>query len=203
MLASTETTSLDVLRPGLVEFNGIARALGESTGPILRERRTRTASGPDQVERIAQPFWLEDGRGRVKVDPGDAAVFDSSAVPGGREPQGLLFLSGRVEEDDRTTTRSLLSGDRVYVFGTLARDGDGQPVVRPRAHPVRAAFLDRLLFLVREQIASRDPRHLFVVADGPEARVHDLLGRKIRSALIAAAFWIVPAVLVLASTVLQ
>jgi len=166
---------------GLAEFEGIARAIGAD----------RDISKFGAVE--AQPFYLEDETGRIRVDPGHATIR-------ARTVSGTALMLNEVEEGIR-------DGDPVYVIGNVqntealppgAPDPDRR-VVRPLGQSLVSSPVGRLLFPKRRQPADREAPNIFIVDKGREHKV--LL--RLRMALwdfcfvsvvyLAASLWLVQA----------
>ena len=85
------------------------RSVGSSLVPLLRE-----------VDRclVAHPFWLDDGTGRLLVDPSRAAV-DAATLAG---------------DDGLTAERRLRAGEEIEIVATFRPadvEGDGGPYRAP------------------------------------------------------------------------
>jgi HEAT repeat protein len=124
-------------------------------------------------------FYLEDGTGRIRVDPRKAQIrpgwhanFWEAAY------QSWVLLTRRVTRSGGTETRTLLPGDPVYVIGTVEVNEEAPPdatdaarlVVRPSSRRVPAGWLRRLLSGVKEA-PPQDIHDVFLVADTAEVNV--------------------------------
>lgn len=138
---------------GLAEFEGIARA-GGGRREITPSRR-----------KTAAPFHLDDGSGRILVDPREAAVRERSLA-------GESLALNEVEEGIR-------DGDRVYVIGNVQPREDAAPnaleserlVVRPLRQRAVDSPIARLLYVERKQPGDREAPNIFIVDKGREHNV--------------------------------
>lgn len=90
LLGGSGATPLTELQPGLQEVRGTSLADGVVTAPLSgrpcmywrlqveQQRRTRWETVLDRHEAV--PFWVDDGTGRARVDPGEAEVVVSAAA---------------------------------------------------------------------------------------------------------------------------
>jgi hypothetical protein len=166
---------------GLGEFEGIARAAGAD--------RDITKSGA----KTALPFYLDDGSGRILVDPQGAAVRE-------RMLAGASMQLNEIEEGIR-------DGDRVYVIGnvqtrdSIAHDAleSERLVIKPLKQRLVASPVGRLLFPERHQPADRDAPNIFIVDKGSEHGVTLRLRLVLwdycvyAAIYLAASFWLVQA----------
>lgn len=138
---------------GLAEFEGIARAAGG--------RREITPSRKE----TAAPFHLDDGSGRILVDPREAAVRERSLA-------GASLTLNEIEEGIR-------DGDRVYVIGNVQWRDDAPAdaleserlVVRPLRQRAVDSPIARLLYVERKRPGDREAPNIFIVDKGRERDV--------------------------------
>lgn len=205
---------------GLAAFKGVARRAHhrnpkvEESGDgsifdpkhLLYERRDWTGK-QIKFRRRWSRFYLEDGSGRILVEPHGADFWDGAAA-WLFEPLRKIWLTRRIERRDLNPEpeerRFLEEGDPVYVVGNVEIDPEAKPdaadserlVVRPSTERVPLYALERVLF--PEYIGARFRRgrafrHVFFLTDALDTDVRDLIERNLRATLLMTAVWLASA----------
>ncbi|OGW39600.1 MAG: hypothetical protein A2X58_13160 [Nitrospirae bacterium GWC2_56_14] len=196
---------------GLAEFQGVARwaeplssnspsGHGIPSDVIIFHQSESVKTGRREYETRHYEGWsrffLEDGSGRILVDPGGAVirlpVTDSISRLFYKHTIMALFFLGRrmyemilsrhVKEEENGTLRYLRDGDPVYLIGNVEIDRSAPPeatgserlVVRPRSAEASVDNLLRFYFGVFNKKYRRDIHDVFLLADTgeQEARKH-------------------------------
>lgn len=164
---------------GVAEFRGRARRVDGAAGDVLAWRM-------DGVQ-LLEPFYLEDGSGRILIDPRGARFRVSRASSyGGRIVEIVLTRRTTRPELTRPMTMRLLAGDELYVIGNVMLNpeapagalGSERLVVRPLVEPGVTNVFASLLLGKGNIPAARRIEHVFFLSDGSErlARRHILRG---------------------------
>lgn len=130
------TAKIRSVAVGLAELKGkaIAMAGKSKASPIMRSWVESTDDGHSPQTHI-DPFYLDDGTGRILVDPRGASINDEGAFFDIDLHQAILRL---VKKDHGFSESRLMPGDTVYVVGNVQinRDRheypDEEVVVKPR-----------------------------------------------------------------------
>jgi hypothetical protein len=207
------TSKIRSLAVGLVELNGIVRPLeGDGTRKTVVETTWSMFDYFNPVQRI-QPFYVDDGSGRVLVDAAECRVRagwlgDVYGVFGVRE----VVLTKRVIRDESSdaVTRSLREGDRVYVIGNAeenptaprdARDVE-RLVVRPAARTAWSVTLWRTLFGAVRPPRERDIHDVFFLTDADEVNAKKRIMTGFGTVMLFAFIWMAASVGLIWSTTL-
>lgn len=147
---SLPTAKVRSVAVGLAELEGTAVPRGDADPavPILRSWLEQGADGYSQKTRV-EPFHLDDGTGRILVDPRGAA-FGSR---GNLFSIALHQIMLRSQQGDGSLPEQrLMPGDRVYVLGRVqindsAERGAEPLVIRPQRLSLLRLDLYDLFFL--------------------------------------------------------
>jgi hypothetical protein len=143
------------------------------------ERWTGNAIGHRKMWRT---FYLEDGTGRVLVDPRGIEFWDGQGSPYFK-PLRKIHLADRVDRRFVNPlpeeTRWLEDGDPVYVIGSVEMN-PGAPsgavdaerlIIRPSSELRQPGLLERLVlpgFIAKKLVPGRRYHHLFYLSDRSE-----------------------------------
>ena len=147
---------------GLAELSGRATPLGKASAraPIIRSWLKRTGDGYTQETEV-NPFYLDDGTGRILVDARGAKVDEEKqAITTAMHQVKLTQHQGK----DGLPEGRLMPGDPVFVLGTVqinddpaSRDDDPVVIKPEKSSLLRLNYYD-LFFLgngnEREQLAA-------------------------------------------------
>jgi hypothetical protein len=143
------------------------------------ERWTGNALGHRKMWRT---FYLEDGTGRILVDPLNVEFWKGDGSPY-FEPLRKIHLSRRAEQNFLNPlpeeTRWLEDGDPVHVIGSVEMNSDAPPdevdagrlIVRPSTEIRKPGLIERFLlpgFVGKEFVPGRQFYHLFYLSDAAE-----------------------------------
>jgi hypothetical protein len=145
------TAKIRSVAVGLAELKGKAIAMaGNAKGaPIMRSWIESTDDGHSTRTHI-DPFYLDDGTGRILVDPRGASINDEGAFFDIDLHQAILKL---VKKKAGFPESRLMHGDTVYVVGNVQinRDRDAYPDEEVVVKPCKSSWLSMRfydLFLV-------------------------------------------------------
>ena len=130
------TSTVRSVAMGLAELKGKAVPLGRKSAgsPIMRRWRERTSDGSRWCDHV-EPFLLDDGTGRILVDPTGVSIQGSSSYFAVGMHQAILK---ELDERDVFTESRLMPGDTVYLVGSVQINNDrkntgyGDVVVKPK-----------------------------------------------------------------------
>jgi len=120
------------------------------------------------------------------VDPREAELFDTGAMPSVREKTNIIVLERRVQRESagdnkfaKNEATALLPGDMVYIIGTIRKNPDfkkGDPespafMITPVNVQEKPGTINRILFNLDKLILSRNPKHMFILSDTAESYV--------------------------------
>jgi hypothetical protein len=136
---------------GLVELKGKAVSLKNkgSKAPIIREWRESTGDGAS-LRRTMSPFLLDDGTGRILVDPADIFIKTEKMYFSVGLHQAILR---EFHTEKGLTETRLMPGDQVYVVGNVQSNKDpklsryGDIVVKPKKSSLLSMNFYDLFFL--------------------------------------------------------
>ncbi len=188
---------------GLCELRGRARRIGKPLDGFPPEavlgHRVYTVKTSDanevREESRLPPFYLEDGTGRILVDPKEAKI---------RTSWSPLFFGVRFCEVAVTKRREELSmgerrqfiadGDPVYVLGRVETRADAPEAVDSERLVVRAPkalpFFDSLLSNVTLGLADAGMGDVFFLSDTDEAQARKYMRRAVLAHAAVAALWV-------------
>ncbi|OGW39602.1 MAG: hypothetical protein A2X58_13170 [Nitrospirae bacterium GWC2_56_14] len=208
------TSKINALAPGLVEIRGRVRpAHGDGSDTTVIESTQHPFDYLNLAQRI-EPFYVDDGTGRVLVDPRKCRVragwlMDFSAVFGVRE----IVLERRVMRDEKSaaTIRTLREGDKVFVIGCAEQNpsapvdalGAARLVVRPAERTPWHASLWTTIFGSIKPPRGKDIHDVFFLTDAGEARALEQIRQGFVTVLLFAFFWMSASALLVWSTTLQ
>lgn len=117
------TAKIRSVAVGLAELKGRAVPLGGSSArtPIMRSWLESTGDGARTMTHI-EPFYLDDGTGRILVDPRGASINDEGQFFRVGMHQAILK---RFEKKTGFPESRLTPGDTVYVVGNVQINRDG------------------------------------------------------------------------------
>lgn len=211
---------------GLSEFSGVVRRIENREGPIDPERGILgfywkllgTQIGPrgetmlGTYDRDMKPFYLDDGTGKILVDPVHSDVelrrpFISAFTTFFGRRSFEILLRKRTQKPSWHERRYVLQeGDQVYVIGYVEANPAAPPdaagpdrlAVRPRPE-ARAGYEALLQFLVPGRTPARTPQDIFIIADTSEAEAKRLLKKNfLASAATAVLLAVLSAALIVA-----
>ncbi len=166
LIETTPTSRIRSLAMGLVELHGTVRREYALVAPMTqtpcvwyRVRRYRRRRNPKNNQSTWQqtsvrdsghvPFLLDDGTGRVRIDPAGATVI------AGRREEGypgqgniLMGASSGYDADEKWVEERIDEGTRLYVLGSATP-------VRPTRQPLRVRLVERLRRLKGDPVAMR------------------------------------------------
>ena len=130
------TSTVRAVAIGLAELKGKAVPLaGKSSGkPIMRRWRESTSDGSRWCDHV-EPFFLDDGTGRILVDPTGVFIQGSKNFFSVGMHQAILE---EMDERDVFSESRLMPGDTVYLVGNVQINDDsknasnGEIVVKPK-----------------------------------------------------------------------
>ncbi|GAB4180607.1 MAG: hypothetical protein Tsb0017_12320 [Geothermobacteraceae bacterium] len=166
LIETTPTSRIRSLAMGLVELHGTVRREFALVAPMTqtpcawyRVRRYRRRRNHKNNQSYWQqtsvrdsghvPFLLDDGTGRVRIDPAGATVI------AGRREEGypgqgniLMGASSGYDADEKWVEERIDEGTRLYVLGSATP-------VRSTRQPLRVRLVERLRQLKGDQVAMR------------------------------------------------
>ena len=189
---------------GLVELAGTVRSPENRDGALDPNRRLMsfrwrllgTKLGPQgetmlgTYDKDMRPFLLDDGTGRILVDPVHNEVelrrplLSALTTFFGRRSFEVLLTRHVQRTSLFERFYALQEGDQVYVIGYAEINRGAPPdatgpdrlVVRPREE-ARSGFEALMQFLIPGRTPARTPQDIFIIADTSEAEAKRLLGK--------------------------
>jgi len=188
---------------GLSELSGTVRRIENREGPLdprqpvmqfywqlLGTRRQGDTIMLGTYDKHMRPFYLDDGSGKVLIDPEHAEVELrrplGSALTAffGRRSFEILLTKRTQKPSWHERRYALNEGDGVYVIGFVETNPAAPPdatgpdrlILRPRAE-ARAGYEALLQFLVPGRTPTRTPHDIFIIADTAEVEAKQLLRR--------------------------
>ena len=137
---------------GLVELKGRAVPLrGQgSASPIIREWRETTGDGSTTIARSVKPFLLDDGTGRILVDPSGVQIKTEKQYFAVGLHQAILK---QLDDAKGFPETRLMPGDTVYLIGNVQTNQEkkyalyGDIVVKPKKSSLLSMNFYDLFFL--------------------------------------------------------
>lgn len=220
------TASVASAAIGLSELSGTVRRIENRDGPIdpnravmsfrwklLGTQRVNDAVMLGSYDKAVQAFYLDDGTGRILIDPVHNDVelrrplISVSTTFFGRRSFEILLTKHvqKLSWDERIY--DLREGDRVFMIGYVEANptapadaaGPDRLVVRPRKE-ARSGSEALLQFLIPGRTPARTPHDIFIITDTTEKDAKGLLRKNfLASAAMAPLLAVLSALLVFLS----
>lgn len=214
-LRNLPTSTVGSVAIGLSELKGVAQPRqGEA-----KDRKEETEKGEQRIGKtspillnnlyvyenevkgktICSRFYLDDGTGRILVDPRGIKFWD------GRgnflwQPFRIIYLAKRISEEVMPWRyrATLLPGDPVYVIGNVEENKEApldaadseRLVIRPRSGGEEPNLMKRILFGEKRKTTGKDIYNVFFLTDVTEADATALFTRGLKTVWIWMLVWV-------------